>query len=45
MQSAVPILKRVQMFSSDNGIDRRHVEEIVEECKGRRQRDSSLGSS
>ena len=41
MQSAVPSLKRVQMFSSDNGIDRRHVEEIVEEYKDRQQRDSA----
>lgn len=45
MQSAAFSPKRVQMFSSDGGIGRKHVEEIAEECKDRRQRDSSLGSS
>ena len=33
MQLAVPGPKRVQMFSSKSGIDRKHVEEIAEEYK------------
>lgn len=45
MQSAAFSPKRVQTFSSDSGIDRKHVEEIAEEYKDRQQRDSSLGSS
>ena len=45
VQSAMRSPKRVQMFSLDSGIDRKHVEEIAEEYKDRQKRDSSLGSS
>jgi len=31
--------KKVQTFSSDSGIDRKHVKEIAEEYKDRQQRD------